>query len=124
MKRALVLAVILLVCVPSLSNASHILTFFPDNSAIGISTSAEVNGFTHLLMQASLNDFNLHAVFLGPTGAPDFVNAPLPWVFGQLVSIVQSGSNFTLTWNIFVGPGGTNTSSFMPAGTLVVTVAP
>lgn len=124
MKRAFVLATILLVCSPSLSDASHILTFFPDNNAIAISTSAEVNGFTHLLLQASLNDLNLHAVLMRPTGAPDFANFPLPWIFGQLVSIVQIGPSFALTWNVFLGAGGVDPSAFVPVGTLSITVTP
>lgn len=124
MKRALVLAMVLLVCVPSLSEASHILTFFPDNSAIAISTDAELDGLSHLLLQASLNDLNIHAVLMGPTGDPDFANASRPWLFGQLVSVVQNGPNFTLTWNVFLGPGGTDPSTFVPAGILVIIVTP
>lgn len=131
MKRTLAFAMVLLVCVPSLSEASHILTLFPDNSAIGISTSAEVNGFSQLRLQVSLNDLNLHAVLMGPTGDPDFPNATAsrPWLFGQLglfgqlKNIVQDGPNFILTWNVFLGLGGTNPATF-PVGTLVITVTP
>ena len=122
MRLAIVFAVVLLVCSPSISHGGHISKIFPDNNGMAISTSGEVNGFTHLLLQASLADFNLHAVFMNPTGSPDFANVGLPWLFGQIVSIVPSGPNFIFTWNLFVS--GAGSAPFVPLGTLSITVTP
>jgi hypothetical protein len=122
MKRALFVAFALVLGVPSFGQAGHISKIFPDNNGIALSTTSEVNGFTHLLLQANLNDLNLHAVFMGPTGSPDFVNAGLPWIFGQLVSIVPSGPNFVFTWNVFAS--GAGAAAFAPIGTLIITVTP
>jgi len=123
MRRALVFGVVLLVCSPSLSQAGHIVTFFPDNNGMAISTSGEVNQITHFLLQANLADFNLHAVFMIASGNPDFANTGgRPWVFGQLVSIVESGPTFTLTWNVSASTGGS--APFVPIGSLIIVVTP
>jgi hypothetical protein len=122
MKLVIVLAAVLLVCTPSIGHGGHISKIFPDNVGMAISTSGEVNGFTHLLLQASLVNFSLHAVFMNPAGSPDFANISLPWVFGQLVSIVPSGPNFVFTWNISASGGGG--AGFVLLGTLSITVTP
>ncbi|MBI2903202.1 MAG: hypothetical protein HYY12_06400 [Candidatus Methylomirabilis oxyfera] len=122
MKLVIVLAAVLLVCTPSIGHGGHISKIFPDNVGMAISTTGEVNGFTHLLLQANLLDLNLHAVFMNPAGSPDFANVLLPWVFGQIVSVVPSGLNFVFTWNLFgSGAGG---AAFVPLGTLSITVTP
>jgi hypothetical protein len=128
MRRALVFGVVLLVCSPSLSQASHIVTLFPDNNGMAISTSGELNGITHFLMQANLADLNLHAVFMTASGNPDFANVQggRPWVFGQLVSVVKSGPisapTFTLTWNVSTSTGGS--APFVLIGSLTIVVTP
>lgn len=122
MKLVIVLVAVLLVCSPSVSHGGHISKIFPDNVGMAISTTGEVNGFTHLLLQASLIDLSLHAVFMNPTGSPDFANVGLPWLFGQIVSITPSGPNFVFIWNLFVS--GAGSSPFVPLGTLSVTVTP
>lgn len=122
MKRAFLFALALLFFVPSVGQAGHISKIFPDNNGMAISTTSEVNGFTHLLFHANLTSFNLHAVAMGPTGNPDFANFPLPWLFGQLVSIVPSGPNFVFTWNLFASGGGA--AGFVPIGTLGIVITP
>ncbi len=122
MKRAFLFALALVLCAPSVGQAGHISKIFPDNNGMAISTSSEINGFTHLLLQANLTDLNLHAVFMSPTGDPDFANAGLPWIFGQLVSVVPSGPNFIFTWNVFAS--GAGAAGFAPIGTLIATVTP
>ena len=123
MKRALVFAVVLLLGLPSLSHAVFV-TLFPDNNGMDIATSPEVNGVTHLLLHANLNTFNLHGVGMTSNGTPDFANlGGRPWLFGQLVSIVQvAPTTFTLTWNLFTGTGGAAPFAF--AGTFSITVTP
>jgi hypothetical protein len=121
MKRAMVLAIAILLCLPSFSHAVFV-TLFPDNSGMDIATSGEVNGVTHLLLQADLNTFNLHGVAMISNGTPDFANTGgRPWLFGQLANIVQVGpSTFTITWNLFTSVGGA--APFVFGGTLSITV--
>jgi len=59
---------------------------------------------------------------MGPSGSPDFANIGLPWIFGQLLSVVPSGPNFVFTWNVFASTGGA--AGFVPIGTLIATVTP
>ena len=122
MKYVVAAVALLLALVPGVSFGSHIPpTFFPDQTAMAVSTASEVNGVDHLVLQSNFNTLNLHAVFLDPTGTPAFARFPLPWVFGQLIGFQQAGSRVTLTWAISASTGGTN-PTFVPLGTLTLVV--
>jgi hypothetical protein len=108
MIRVATVALALMLAASTAALGAQFLTLFPPsaNHVASVTPSSSIDGVNHLHLGINLVNLDLFAVLMGPSGVPT-VTLQYPWLYGNVVSVVQTHHNvYRVTWSVSVSSGG------------------